>query len=94
MVGRGERIIGVKKMGKKNGDGCSKTMCWKTADDLTADARRTNAGNRDKLRTPHWLWQRQGDTNEAMDSRTMLMLIPGVQAAKPQKVTLMVMTFR
>lgn len=31
MVGRGERIIGVIKDGQKNGDGCSKTMCWKTA---------------------------------------------------------------
>lgn len=31
MVGRGERIIGVIKDGQKNGDGCSKTTCWKTA---------------------------------------------------------------
>lgn len=51
MVGRGERIIGVIKTGKRNGDGCSKTMCWKTAGQFTADARRTNAGYRDKLRT-------------------------------------------
>ena len=45
MVGRGERIIGVIKDGQKRCAG-------KRLDNFTADARRTNAGNRDKLRTP------------------------------------------
>ncbi|EYD81890.1 hypothetical protein AC26_3660 [Escherichia coli 1-176-05_S3_C2] len=31
MVGRGERVIGVIKDGQKNGDGWSKTMCWRMA---------------------------------------------------------------
>lgn len=48
MVGRGERIIGVIKDGQKK---WRRVQQGKRLDDLTADARRTNAGNRDKLRT-------------------------------------------
>lgn len=48
MVGRGERI---KRWAKKMATGAAKRCAGKRLDDLTADARRTNAGNRDKLRT-------------------------------------------
>ena len=52
MVGRGERIIGVIKDGqKKMATGAAKRRAGKRLDNFTADARRTNAGNRDKLRT-------------------------------------------
>lgn len=48
MVGRGERIIGVIKDGQKK---WRRVQQNDVLEDLTADARRTNAGNRDKLRT-------------------------------------------
>ncbi len=52
MVGRGERIIGViKRWAKKMATGAAKRCAGKRLDDLTANTRRTNAGNRDKLRT-------------------------------------------
>ncbi len=48
MVGRGERIIGVIKDGQKK---WRRRCAGKRLDNFTADARRTNAGYRDKLRT-------------------------------------------
>lgn len=51
MVGRGERIIGVIKTGKEMATGAAKRCAGKRLDNFTADARRTNAGYRDKLRT-------------------------------------------
>lgn len=40
-----------KRWAKKMATGAAKRCAGKRLDDLTADARRTNAGNRDKLRT-------------------------------------------
>lgn len=52
MVGRGEHIIGViKRRAKEMATGAAKRCAGKRLDNFTADARRTNAGNRDKLRT-------------------------------------------
>lgn len=52
MVGRGERIIGVIKDGQKKWRRVQQKRCaGKRLDNFTADARRTNAGYRDKLRT-------------------------------------------
>ena len=71
MVARGERIIGVIKDGQKKwrrvqqNDGLENG--W-TILQLTPDALTLGTGT--NCEPPHWLWQRQGDTNEAMDSRT------------------------
>lgn len=51
MVGRGERIIGVIKDGQKKWRRVQQRCAGKRLDNFTADARRTNAGYRDKLRT-------------------------------------------
>ena len=48
IVGRGERIIGVIKDGQKK---WRRVQQNDVLDNFTADARRTNAGNRNKLRT-------------------------------------------
>ena len=93
IVGRGERIIGVIKDGQKKWRRVQQNDVlengW-TILQLTPSTLLT-LGTGTNCEPPQWLWQRQGDTNEAMDEpHLLLMLIPGVQAAKPQKVTLMV----
>ncbi|MBO1916665.1 DUF2531 family protein [Providencia rettgeri] len=86
VVGRGG-IIGVIN-GQKNGDGCSKTMLEKLDNlQLTPDVLTLGTGT--NCEPPQWLWQRQGDTNEAMDSRTTVDADTR-RTGVPQKVTLMV----
>ncbi len=71
MVGRGERIIGVIKDGQKKWRRVQQNDVlengW-TILQLTPDALTLGTGT--NCEPPQWLWQRQGDTNEAMDSRT------------------------
>lgn len=71
MVGRGERIIGVIKDGQKKWRRVQQNDVlengW-TILQLTLDVLTLGTGT--NCEPPQWLWQRQGDTNEAMDSRT------------------------
>ncbi len=55
---------------------------------LTPDALTLGTGT--NCEPPHWLWQRQGDTNEAMDSRTTVDADTRRTGGKAAKVTLMV----
>lgn len=91
IVGRGERIIGVIKDGQKKWRRVQQNDVlengW-TILQLTPDALTLGTGT--NCEPPHWLWQRQGDTNEAMDSRTTVDADTRRTGGKAAKVTLMV----
>ena len=91
MVGRGERIIGVIKDGQKKWRRVQQNDVlengW-TILQLTPDVLTLGTGT--NCEPPQWLWQRQGDTNEAMDSRTTVDADTRRTGGKAQKVTLMV----
>ncbi|EFC0650706.1 DUF2531 family protein [Escherichia coli] len=71
MVGRGERVIGVIKDGQKKWRRVEQNDVlengW-TILQLTPETLTLGTGK--NCEPPQWLWQRQGDKNEAMDSRT------------------------
>lgn len=70
MVGRGERVIGVIKDGQKKWRRVEQNDVlengW-TILQLTPETLTLGTGK--NCEPPQWLWQRQGDKNEAMDSR-------------------------
>ena len=71
MVGRGDRVIGVIKDNQNKWRRVLQNDVlengW-TILQLTPDALTLGTGT--NCEPPQWLWQRQGEKNEAMDSRT------------------------